>query len=114
MYSKCNQRSALDNCEFVESAIEELLQNCCIRKVGVRPHVCSPLSVVSNSRGKKRLVLDLRYLNQFLHKEKFSYEDLRTAMLLFRKEHYLFSFDLKSGYHHVDIHERHQQYLGFE
>ena len=33
VYSKGNQRSALDNCKFVESAIEELLQNCCIKKV---------------------------------------------------------------------------------
>ena len=26
----------------------------------------------------------------------------------------MFSFDLKTGYHHVAIDERHQQYLGFE
>ena len=34
-------------------------------------------------------------------------------MLLFQKDGYLFSFDLKSGYHHVDIHSQHQKYLGF-
>ena len=34
-------------------------------------------------------------------------------MLLFEKGDYLFSFDLKSGYHHVDIAEHHCQYLGF-
>ena len=34
-------------------------------------------------------------------------------MLLFEKGDYLFSFDLKSGYHHVDIAEVHQKYLGF-
>ena len=28
-----------------------------------------------------------------------------TAMLMFQKDDYLFSFDLKSGYHHVDIFE---------
>ena len=27
---------------------------------------------------------------------------------------FMFSFDLKSGYHHVDIAELHQKYLGFE
>lgn len=32
---------------------------------------------------------------------------------LFRKGEYFFAFDLKSGYHHVDIHEDCQQYLGF-
>ena len=35
-------------------------------------------------------------------------------MLMFQKGDYLFSFDLKSGYHHVDIHRRHWQYfVGF-
>ena len=35
-------------------------------------------------------------------------------MLLFKREDYLFTFDLKSGYHHVDVHEKHWTYLGFE
>ena len=34
-------------------------------------------------------------------------------MLLFEKRDFLFSFDLKSGYHHVDIATIHQKYLGF-
>ena len=34
-------------------------------------------------------------------------------MLLFEKGDYLFSFDLKSGYHHVDIAEAQCKYLGF-
>ena len=33
-------------------------------------------------------------------------------MLLFHKGDYLFSFDLKSGYHQVDIAEIHHRYLG--
>ena len=77
-YHKCNAKSALDAREFVTSSLEELVQNRCIRKVDARPHVCSPLSVITNSQGKKRLVLNLRYLNQFLLKEKFKYEDLRV------------------------------------
>ena len=34
-------------------------------------------------------------------------------MLLLEKGDFLFSFDLKSGYHHVDIAEVHHKYLGF-
>ena len=34
-------------------------------------------------------------------------------LLLFEKVDYLFTFDLKSGYHHVDIAEEHYKYLGF-
>ena len=35
-------------------------------------------------------------------------------MLMFEREDYLFSFDLKSGYHHVDVFELHRQFLGFQ
>ena len=34
-------------------------------------------------------------------------------MLLFEKADYISTFDLKSGYHHVDIHPQSQAYLGF-
>ena len=88
------------NREFVSHAISELEQNHCIVKVCKQPYVCSPLSVVSNCMGKQWLVINLRYLNGFLWKEKFKYEDIRIAMLL------------KSGYHHVDIFESHRQFLG--
>ena len=70
------------------------------------------MSVVEGSN-KKRLVINLRHLNSFLWKQKFKYEDLRTALLLFEKGDMAFTFDLKSGYHHVDIHESCWKYLGF-
>ena len=108
-----NQASALSNREFVTQAISELEQNWCVVKVPSQPHICSPLSVVTNGKGKQRLVINLRYLNEYLWKDKFKYEDLRIAMLLFQKGDYMFSFDLKSGYHHIDIFVPHRQYLGF-
>ena len=108
-----NQASALANKEFVTQAISELVQNRCVVEVTSQPHVCSPLSVVSNSGNKQRLVINLRYLNGYLQKEKFKYEDSRTAMLLFQQGDYMFSFDLKSGYHHIDTFGPHRQFLGF-
>ena len=62
---------------------------------------------------KKRLVIHLWHLNVFLCREKFKYEDLHVAILMLRKGDYMFSFDLKSGYHHIDTAEVHQKYLGF-
>ncbi|XP_065892728.1 uncharacterized protein [Dysidea avara] len=35
-------------------------------------------------------------------------------MLMFQKGDFMFSFDLKSGYHHVDIYEPHRKFLGFQ
>jgi len=34
-------------------------------------------------------------------------------MLMFEEQDYLMKFDLKSGYHHLDIFREHQTYLGF-
>ena len=79
--------------------------------VAEAPFVCSPLSGIENSVGKKRFVINLRHLNRFLRKQRFRYEDLRVAMTLFEKGDYLFSFDLKAGYHHIDIAETHRKYI---
>ena len=54
-----NQKSALTEQEFVSTAIHELFLNRCAHKMCERPHVCSPLSVVTNADGKKRLVVNL-------------------------------------------------------
>ena len=99
--------------KFVSESIADLVATGCVRVVPEPPLVCSPLSVVENSAGKKRLVINLRHLNRFLWKQKFKYEDLRIAMMLFKRGDYLFSFDLKSGYHHVDVANHHWKYLGF-
>jgi len=66
------------------------------------------------SEGKLYLVLNLKYLNSFLHIISFKYEDLRTAALVFEKDEFMFKFDLKSGYHHVDVHPDHHKFLGFQ
>ena len=70
--------------------------------------------VVNQNSGKKRLVVSLKYLNLYLWKDKFKYEDMRSAMEYFEKDGYMCTFDLKSGYHHVDVCESSQMYLGFE
>ena len=62
---------------------------------------------------EKKLVVNLRYLNRFLCKHKFKYEDLRIVTSLFERGEYMFMFDLKSGYHHIDISASQQNYLGF-
>ena len=94
----------------MDEAVQSLMINRCVTRVQQQPEVCSPLSVVGNPHGKLRLVLDLKYLNQVLHVLSFKYEDLRIAALMF--EH-MFKFNLKSGYHHVNIWPEHYKFLGF-
>jgi hypothetical protein len=106
VYYAPNHSSALHYQEFVSQSIVDLLSRGCVKHLLVKPHVCSPLLVVVNcASGKKRLVISLKHLNLFLWKCKFRYEDFKTALYYFENKAYLFTFDLKSGYHHVDIHE---------
>ena len=63
----------------------------------------------------KCLVLNLRHVNQLVRKQKFiDYEDMSIAMMLFRPGE--FTFDLKSGYHHMEVVQAHHKYmyLGFD
>ena len=100
-----NHKSALENSLFVTTAIEELVLCRCVIECSTYPIVSSPLSVVFNAKGKPRLVVDLRYINQFLPDHKLKYDGLNLVPLLFQHGDFFTTFDLKSGYHHVDIHE---------
>ena len=67
MYFK-NNKSALDNSEFVDQAVSELVDSGCVYKVPFIPYVVNPLSVATNKSGKNRLILDLSVLNNFVKK----------------------------------------------
>ena len=102
-----NNRSSLSHADIVEDAIRDLVESGRVLHTEVLPWVVNPLSVSVQANGKKRLILDLRYVNKFLHKMHVKYEDWKTAMSYFARGAYMFSFDLKSGYHHVEIFEGH-------
>lgn len=106
-----NNKSSLNHPDFVVKAIKKLLETGSIKEHFSPPYVVNPLTV---SEGKKlRLVLDLRHVNQFTHVNKFKYEGIRTLADTFSRNFYFFTFDLESGYHHIDIFEPHQMFLGF-
>ena len=69
----------------------------CVLSCNEPPIVCSPLSVVQNDKGKRRSVINLQYVNQFLPIQKFKVEGLNLVPQMFRKD-YFFTLDLKSGY----------------
>lgn len=106
-----NNKSSLSHSQFVLDAISELLSNGCIIEQNFPPFCVNPLTV---PEGKKlRLVLDLRHGNSYLVKLKFKYKDLRSLSQMLEQGDWFFTWDLKSGYHHVDIHPDHYKYLGF-
>ena len=70
-----NNQSALKKKDFVEESISELLKCGSIIGAEKTPEVINPLSVSINSSSKKRLILDLRYVNSHAYKEKIKFED---------------------------------------
>ena len=100
---------------FVQGAISELLTRGCIREEPVYPQFCNPLHVAVQSSGKLILILDLSHLNKYIVRKSVKYEDLRTVLQMFLPGmSTVFSFDLKSAYHHVDICEEHRKFLSFK
>ena len=108
-----NNAPARKHSDFVTSEVKELSSSRRIREVSREEvHVINPLTVADNGN-KLRLILDCRYINQHLQIPKVKCEDIRTIRDLFQKDNYFFKCDIKQGYHHTDILESHQKYLGF-
>ena len=108
-----NHLSFVQNQEFVCQELKKLLASGAV--VEVRQEdvlVVNPLGVVKNASGKSRLILNLRYVNNHLRSCKFKYEGIPAASELFQKDDWVFTFDYKSGYHHLDIFAGHTTFLG--
>jgi hypothetical protein len=108
-----NNKSARDNPGFVEKEISKLVDIGSVSEVFNPPLVVNPLTVAYNREGKARLVLDCRHVNPCLHKFKFKYEDAVVARDVLGVGYHVFTFDLKSAYHHIEIWDNHRHYLGF-
>ena len=98
-----NNGSALEHSEFVNDAILELT---------TLMEIIDALTVSVQSSGKKRLILDW-HINLHVFKQKFKCEGVHTIKDIFSQDYFVFSFDLKSGYHHVDIFPDHRKFLAF-
>ena len=103
-------RSALEYSDFVSSAVCDLL------KFGLVSEVLTPSSVVNlslvsvHSEGKPELILDLRHVISL--RAKFRNKDWKVYLQCFLRGGYMYKFDLKSGYRHIDISQPQRQFLG--
>ena len=108
-----NHGSAIKSADFVSRAIAELLATGAAVETTCPSYVVSPLGVATRADGKQRLILDLRYVNWFLPRIDFRYESLSDLRELLPSKAWLGACDLKSGYHHVDLHPDSWRYMGF-
>lgn len=79
------------------------------------PWLTSPISVIPKAYSDKlRLILDMRFLNEFLADFPFVYEHLAMLADLVQPGDYAFSVDITDAYHHVEIHPAYRKFLGFQ
>jgi hypothetical protein len=109
-----NNRSALDNVSFVDDTLIKVLNSGVVIECSSEPHMVNPLTVASNSATKLRLVLDLRLVNPYVSLAKMKFEDISVASKFFKKDQFINVFDLKSAYHHINMHPSQQTLLGFK
>jgi hypothetical protein len=108
-----NNKSGLENREFVDNQLYMYEAMGAIRATKTKPHLILPLSVVFSN--KLRLVVDgSRNLNPFLEDLKVKLSHLDAANESLKAGHWFATLDLESGYHQVPIHRDHQQYMGIE
>ena len=113
MFSK-NNKSALQNEEFVLEAIKDLEIKGLIERCSERPYVVNPLTVSVQNSGKKRLILDIRLVNKHLWKRCVRFEDLEVALnFLYYENCWMIKFDIHSAYHYISIRENQTTFLGF-
>lgn len=110
-----NHKSATGDVEFVTKAVAELCASQAAA-IAVSPLLCIlPLGVVTRAgTNKQRLIFDARYINEHLEVPKFKYETLSQLQQVLAPNDYMFVIDLKSGFHHLDMHPSAYPYLGFE
>ena len=107
-----NNSSAFKNSVFVEEAIKGIVTADTVKECLTKPNVLNTLSVLR--KHKKHLILEHRYVNNHLFKDKIKSDDWNSFQnYLEGNKGYLFKFDLRSRYHHVAIFDEHQTYLGF-
>jgi hypothetical protein len=113
-WAASNHASAFEHADFVNKAVASLATSAAVLQVSDPPFLVSSLGVVPKAEDKLRLIQDLRCLNQFLELTKFKYESIKSVPDLCAPGDFLFTVDLKSGYHHIDMYQEHWQYLGFQ
>ncbi len=88
-----NHQGALEQRAFVTESTKALPAAGAVRQVSARPTIVNPLNALSKPRqlGKYVLILDSRYVNQYVYCAKFTFEKQtwsryfsRTACLLAR------------------------------
>ena len=100
--------------DIIDMEIDKLL------KMGVIVHTyhetdqfISPIFIRLKKNNEYRLVLNLKWLNQYIPYHHFKMDTFEKALTLVKKNMFFCSVDLRHAYYSVPIAEEHQKYLKF-
>eukprot|EP00732_Lithocolla_globosa_P004935 Lithocolla_globosa_v1_NODE_4785_length_1366_cov_35.699466.p3 type:complete len:133 gc:universal NODE_4785_length_1366_cov_35.699466:574-176(-) len=65
--------------QFLDLEILNLLEIGCIQQTLSRPHVVSPIKTAPKPGGNLRIILNLFQFNQYVQAPQFTYEDIKTG-----------------------------------
>ena len=106
--------------DFVDNSCFELLDSGVVYETTAKAiWVLHPLAVAPKKpdpvtgEERFRLILDARYLNEYVQRFVFKMETLGSRRHKLRPGDWMTSIDLKSGYWHLGIHPEHHKYFGF-
>jgi hypothetical protein len=113
-YHEPNNQSFVKEKVFGVAAVREMARKKVLRKVGRSEVKCiNPLTVATNSKGKRRLCIDLsRHVNFFTATNKFRVESTNEFRQTVEQGDFMASFDLESAFHQVRVNELYQKYFG--
>jgi hypothetical protein len=116
-YDEDNNLSAKKQMEFVRQSVMDLKSAGIVKFVDEKPWCVSPLTVSEKleSDGTKKLRLcwdGSRCVNLCLKEQKVTLAHLQRALELTEKDDYQVTYDLKSAYHHIQIHDLQTKFLG--
>ena len=112
-YERDNNRSFFEHEDFALKELLSLVKKGRIVLTNEKPYIVNPLSVAVQ-RNKNRLILDCSYLNGYVEAPRFKYEDATDALAYFKKDIFMFKWDLKDGYHQIRVHDDFKKYMGLK
>ena len=107
--------------QFVANTCSHNCDYTCKRNYGVRGRLTASKQWWYDNLQLSKLVMSVLvdgYVIPFVEEppscyDKFKYENLVTLSEMFKVGYWFFTFDIESGYHHIDIHPSSRKFLGF-
>lgn len=103
-----------DQWQIVDEEVSVLLQKgAIVESSHETDEFISTIFIVAKPNGKYRPVINLRFLNEFVHYDHFKQETFKVVLELLQENDFMASIDLRDAYFSVPIHSSYQKYLKF-